>query len=195
MPSDFDGDGKTDLAILRNETLWGAPARFWILRSSTGTGTNIAFGISGYDKPVTADYDGDGKDDLGVSRGFYPVNRAYNWSVLQSSNGVLKTTRFGLATDSLVPADYDGDKKADIAVWRASDGFWYRINSLDNSFASIQFGQMGDKPVPADYDGDGKTDVAVYRDGIWYLLQSRDGFAAHQFGQYNDNPIPYAFVR
>ena len=109
----------------------------------------------------------------------------------------MKVVRFGLPTDKLVPADYDGDGKADVAVWRPSDGYWYRLNSRDNSFNATRFGLSDDKATPADYDGDGKTDIAVFRpsNGVWYLQRSTEGFIAQQFGAANDIPIPNTFVR
>jgi hypothetical protein len=197
ISGDFDGDGKTDLAVFRNSDAIGDIARFMVLQSSTETATNPIWGRSGIDKAVPADYDGDGKADLAVYRGVDFATQVYSWFILQSSDGALKTARFGLPSDRLVPADYDGDQKADIAVWRPSDGFWYRINSFDNTYSSIQFGHSDDKPTPADYDGDGKTDIAVFRpsNGVWYLNQSRDGFTGLQFGLSGDVPIPNTFVR
>ncbi len=36
--------------------------------------------------------------------------------------------------------DYDGDGKTDYAVWRPGDGFWYIINSKDESITATQWG-------------------------------------------------------
>lgn len=62
---DFDGDGKTDPAIMNQTT------GQWYLR--TGAPTSIPWGFTppiaawnGSARPVVADYDGDGKDDIAV---------------------------------------------------------------------------------------------------------------------------------
>ncbi len=188
-PADYDGDGKTDLAVYDEQDVGGAPSYFKILQSSTDSRVEKQWGAT-FDKRVPADYDGDGKADLAVYRNGI-------WYILQSSTDTMRVEYFGLPSDRLVPADYDGDGKTDIAVWRPSSGIWYRINSSDRSFAAYHFGLSEDKPVPADYDGDGKTDIAVFRpsNGVWYLQRSRDGFTSVPFGLGDDVPIPNVFVR
>ncbi len=188
-PADYDGDGKTDLAVYNSEDGVPSLGYYIVLRSSTNTKVVTQWGLNS-DKLVPADYDGDGRAD-------YAVYRNGIWYILQSSNGAIRIEYFGLESDRIVPGDYDGDGHADLAVWRLSNGYWYWISSSDKSFHSYQFGLSDDLPTPADYDGDGKTDIAVFRSstGIWYLQQSNKGFRAEQFGLSRDTPIPNAFVR
>jgi hypothetical protein len=160
-PFDFDGDGKSDIAVYRNG-VW------YIRRSSDGGTTTAEWGGLPQDRPVPGDYDGDGKVDIAVYRDG-------TWFILRSSDGEVRATGWGgVLADVPVPADYDGDGKADIAVYRG--GTWLILRSSDGGQTTVDWGGLPqDVPVPADFDGDGKADVAVYRDGTWLILRSSDG--------------------
>ena len=175
---DFDGDGRTDIAVYRS----GA---WYILRSSDSGTTAVGFGGAAQDIPVPADYDGDGRTDIAVYR-------SGAWYILRSSDSGTTAVGFGgAAQDIPVPADYDGDGRTDIAVYRS--GAWYILRSSDSGTTAVGFGGAAqDIPVPADYDGDGRTDIAVYRSGAWYILRSSDsGTTAVGFGgAAQDIPVP-----
>jgi hypothetical protein len=177
--SDFDGDGKADVAVFRESS-----GDWYTLRSSDGAFSAVHFGAAG-DKAVPGDYDGDGKTDQAVFR-----NSTGVWYLQMSSQG-FSGMQFGSPGDLPVPGYYDNDNKTDIAVYRPSTGGWYLLQSTAG-FAAVSFGISSDKPVPGDYDGDQRTDIAVYRplDGSWYLLQSTAGFAATQFGISTDKVVP-----
>jgi M6 family metalloprotease-like protein len=160
---DFDGNGKTDVAVFRPSN--GG----WYVNGSPVT----YLGLNG-DTPVPGDYDGNGTSDLAV---FRPSTGA--WFI----DGVAGATYFGLTGDVPVPGDYDGDGDTDIAVFRPSNGGWYVLGS------SVSYhGLSTDTPVPADYDGDGDTDRAVFRPstGAWFI----SGQATQFLGGSGDVPLP-----
>jgi hypothetical protein len=183
--ADFDGDGRTDLAVFRPST--GA----WIIRDSITLQTRtVQWGGLNTDVPVPADYDGDGKADIA----FWRPHNAY-WYVLQSSTGMPRYVQWGgLATDLPAPGDYDGDGKTDFVFFRPTNGYWY----LNKSATGVQYVQWGgtaaDVPAPGDFDGDGTTDIAVWRpsDFYWYIRSSRTG--ANRYvkwgGLASDVPVP-----
>ncbi len=136
----------------------------------------------------SADFDGDLRTDISV---FRPSNGV--WYVLNSRNGSVSYTTFGLSGDVPVAKDYDGDNIADTAVFRPSNGTWYVLRSTDSTFFAIPFGLDGDIPAAGDYDGDGKSDFVVYRPstGVWYKLRSSDfGYEEITFGINGDQPTP-----
>ena len=176
--SDFDGDGKSDIAVFR-----GSDGNWYRRNSSTSSDLASGWGISS-DVLTPGDYDGDRKTDTAV---FRPSEG--NWYVNGSGSG-FSVNNFGLGTDLPVAADYNGDGTTDIAVFRPAAGTWY-IKQGD-AFSALQFGANGDRPAPGDYDGDGTADLAVFRPstGVWYINASTAGFSATQFGVSSDRIIP-----
>ncbi len=177
--SDFDGDGKTDLASYTPSTgVWRSE------RSSNGDPAAIQFG-SPDDIIVPGDYDGDGKVDVAVWRPSTGI-----WYFQRSTSG-FGAAQFGTIGDIPVPADYDADGKTDLAVWRPSTGIWY-IQQSTLGFRAVQWGKSGDKPLTGDYEGDGKADFAVWRpsNGVWYILQSSSTIPIYAaFGTTGDKPV------
>lgn len=175
---DFDGDSRADVSLFRPST-----GTWYLSRSSLGFGA-LQFGQLG-DKPVPADYDGDGITD-------FAVYRSGVWYRMLSSTNNFDVISFGLAADIPAPGDFDGDRRADAAVFRPSTGTWYVRNSSTGASTAGQFGLAGDIPIVADYDGDGRADINVWRpsNGTWYRLNSSTGaFAAGQFGLNGDKPL------
>ncbi|HEX6595796.1 MAG TPA: VCBS repeat-containing protein, partial [Acidimicrobiales bacterium] len=165
--NDFDGDGKTDVAVYRP-----AGAQWLIKDGSPGF---HQWGTDG-DLAVPADYTGDGKVDVATFRpsvGQWFVKDVPSGFVIWGQNG-----------DIPVPADYDGDGKADIAVFRPTTGGWF-VQGVGLTL----WGAEGDVPVPGDYDGDGDADRAVYRPstGAWFVHGS---LAVTWWGTSGDIPVP-----
>jgi len=198
-PVDFNGDGKTDFAVVRN-TGGGANGQltwFWALNGSGTTGA-INWGINS-DWVLTDDFDGDGKDDITVWRpGAGGVAAFY---IFQSSTNTARIVQFGQSGDiPTVVGDYDNDGKADPAVFRqGSPSLWFYEGSLNNpggNVTTVAWGSNTDVPAPGDFDGDGKNDFGIYRNSgtgqldFWRLLSNGTAMPVIRFGTTADIYAP-----
>ena len=146
--ADYTGDGKDDPCVARINGTTGAIT--WYVGSTSGTGiTQLLWGDFDTDYIVPGgDYDGDGKADFMVWRGF--GNGVW---YLRTAAGGTTYTQFGITgttarDQALRGGDYDGDGKTDIAVYRQSDrSFWvYRSSGGGGQYQ--QFGAAGEGNNP-----------------------------------------------
>jgi hypothetical protein len=147
IPGDFDGDGRFDFSVGRNE---GGQMMHYQMRSTAGFRA-FPYGLN-TDRFLTGDFDADGRTDIVAVR----VNGSnYDWYILRSSDNVIVFEKFGNpATDFLVPGDYDGDNETDLAVWRSGQGSDQTNFFVRNTFASpmqVEWGQSAGAGTPPDY--------------------------------------------
>jgi len=146
VPGDFDGDGKNDFVVQRNN---GGGQGIFFLNLSGGGTEAIPFGTS-TDLVAPGDYDGDGKDDKCVLRG---SGGQIIWNVLERDGGTQAYVFGASATDIPAPGDYTGDGRMDIAVWRpeaTGQLTFFNVRPSGTTGAadfSVEWGQQGDYPV------------------------------------------------
>ena len=143
MPGDYDFDNIADLAVFRPSD------GTWYIRHPDGLYHGIQFGSAG-DRPVQADYDGDGRTDIAVFIGAPSIGQ---WWILLSSYNYAQwmVLHLGLSSDYLVPGDYDGDGLADAAVWSQSTGQWLILERPNWTVQPKYFGGSDEVPVPSFY--------------------------------------------
>jgi hypothetical protein len=194
IPGDYNGDGKTDFGLLRQDgDQWQ-----WIIDTNRDgtTDLRVNYGLA-TDFPVPADYDGDGKADFAVVRA---DGSQWQWIIDTNRDGTTDLRKnYGNNTDRVVPADYNGDGKADFGLLRVDGGQWQWIidtNRDGTTDLRKNYGNNTDRVVPADYDGDGKADFGLLRvDGSqwqWIIDTNRDGTTdlRRNYGNNTDGTVP-----
>ena len=121
MPGDYDGDGKTDLAVYRPST--GDVVSSGCRARNYTTFVSYQWGLSG-DIPVPGDFDGDGKTDVAV---FRPSTGT--WSLLKSSTS--------FKAFDVVPWGLTGDIPSSDADESHATDEWMLISSERFSFVRV----------------------------------------------------------
>ena len=182
VPFDFDGGGKTDIGRWHGAS---TEHKVYLSGSSSYQTTTIGSSTS---KPVSGEFDGDGRYDVGTY-----LNGT--WTVKLSKDSSTITSSPGTTGDIPVMGNFDGNGTSDCSVFRPSTSTWWILVDCTGSYSSVSYGSSGDIPVTGDYDGDNKTDIAVFRPttGYWYASLSGGGSLSIQWGISTDAPMSADF--
>jgi hypothetical protein len=148
------------------------------------------------DRPFVGDFNGDGRDDLGLYR---PASASWHFDFNQ--DGVTDIDRYdppwGQADDLPFAGDFDGDGHDDLGLFHPADGSWvfdFDLNGTTDWF-NYGWGAPGDMPLVGDINGDGRDDVGLflYQDNRWEFDFNLDGVPDNhrsaQWGERGDLPF------
>jgi serine-aspartate repeat-containing protein C/D/E len=183
LAGDFNGDGHDELALFQDGE--------WLI-DINGNGqwdrSDLWAKMGGPgDLPVVGDWDGDGKDDIGI----WGVERAGDMAALEREPGLPdpeNTT--GTQPKNLPPTD--SAEEMTVRLMQRSASGEPRSDVIDHVF---RFGSEGDQPVAGDFNGDGVSSLGIFRGGRWLLDVNGDGRfdtehdTLSEFGQAGDIAI------
>jgi hypothetical protein len=184
LTGDFNGDGRTDVALLRQSPGWLSMPVAFANADGTWHVTNGVIGdFAGWateGKPLTGDFNGDGRTDVAL------LKRSAGWTTMPvafaTGDGTWRITNSGIgdfagwaATPGAqaLTGDFNGDKRTDVVLlntaagwttmpvaFATGDGTWRITNSSSGAFAGWT-ATPGREWLTGDFNGDGRTDVAL----------------------------------
>ena len=179
ISGDWDGDGKTEVGIVR---------------AGSSAETFYTYGTPGHrwggpaDLPVAADFDGDSRAQVGVRR-----RQSTSWYLRSSSGATATVGGVGGVSDIPITGDWDGNGREGLGYFRSSTHTFY-LRADNGSYSAVSFGSTGQQPVVGDWNGDGVSDLGTYdpMTGRWSLRVpsgSSHYTRAFSYGTLGDLPV------
>jgi hypothetical protein len=189
LTGDFNGDGKTDVALTGPPGWNTLPIAFSngdgsFTVTNTFIGDFAAWSSQRDVSRLTGDFNGDGKTDIALigPKGWATMPVAFS-----NGNGSFTVTNFGIngfasfaadVNSTKLTGDFNGDGRTDVAltgpsVWNTlpvafsnGNGTFTVTNLYIGDFAAWASDQQAAKLV-GDFNGDGKTDIALTGSASW----------------------------
>ncbi len=194
LAGDFDGDGRTDIALVGGAGFTTIPVAFaspsvegafWTADLPAGIFPGAA-AVPGVSR-LTGDFNGDGRTDIALTGGAgwttIPVARSNgdgSWSVTNLDAGVFAGAA-AVSGVSRLTGDFDGDGRTDIALtggagWNTipvarsnGDGSW-SVTNLPAADFGAWAATAGVRRLTGDFNGDGRADIALTGGTGWTSL-------------------------
>lgn len=177
LACDTDGDGRAGPVVFRSGT-WRVAATETPSQASSSSPT-FKSGTSG-DIPVCGDWDGDGRDGIGL----YRPSEGGRWYLRNAASSGLSDVKFTYGRqrgDKPVVGDWDRDGRDEPAIFRS--GTWSignRSGTTVTTTSTFRYGTTGDIPLAGDWDGDQRDGIGVRRPSTqrFYLRNSPNAGAS-----------------
>jgi uncharacterized delta-60 repeat protein len=188
---DFDGDGKSDVAVYRPSN------GYWYLYQSTAGMSFVQWGLPG-DIPAAMQFDADGKTDITIFRD----------GILHSNTSVngYKFVYIGQTGDRPMTGNFSDQENdiGDFAVrgvengqvrWLVKDGITRSYPGYSTQTSTVPGELATDKPVVGDFNADNRDDIGFFRDGYWYTRDYANWYSSpylyqeFQWGMAGDIPV------
>ena len=177
LQGDFNGDGRTDILTMLGQSsslyrtaIYYGGGSYWYDTGVTGTYFFNETDWPGVDRIDVVDFNGDGKDDVMLTKD--DKCEIFTYGTLQLAERIY-FSGFPTKWHQLFFGDFNGDGKTDILSRTSTtnnNAPWYKSISTGTGFVETPFTfghtpdineyYYGDKILIADYNGDGKMDIS-----------------------------------